>query len=141
MMTKFYDFINENSDSRVDHILDGILDKISDNGMDSLTQFEIEYLQAYKNGTQDEVLSKYNNDESDNRPPISHGDYSDENYTDEEIQEDVLEEYWDSLMDEEFNDFIDEYNIPDEAASTRWSRLSGQIKTLFRDFLIKRRYI
>jgi calcineurin-like phosphoesterase len=54
MMVKFNDFINENEE-----ISNYILDKITDKGIDSLTNNEKEFLNQYSKGKVDNLLSKH----------------------------------------------------------------------------------
>lgn len=131
-------------------LLDKILDKISDTGMNSLTKLEKEYLDKISSKKDKDFESEYydrNVSLTDEPEPEPGTEYKEETFTDsdtielEEVDEEMLEHFWSDLPDEHFRKFMFEYNIPNAAGGTRWSLLDGQIKTFFKTFLFDNGFI
>lgn len=128
-------------------VIDEILDKISDTGMDSLSDYEKDYLKSFKNKNEDEIDIEFREKkdeyiEPQNDPAIyDYDNYSDDDLLNDETDEEMLEDFWNSLPEEEFDEFIDRYNIPQEAGQTKWALLNGQIKTIFKNFLLDQGHI
>ena len=125
-------------------VIDKILDKIADTGMESLTDLEKDYLNKISSKSDKDFDAIYydRNASLANEPEKEPGtEYKEETYTDSgleepEIDEEMLEHFWTDLPDDEFRKFMAVYNIPNAAGGTRWNLLDGQIKTFFKQFLL-----
>jgi hypothetical protein len=134
--------------------LDDILDKMSKNGMDSLTELEKEFLHSFSDGTYKEVerklknkINKYKNilsyDPRDDDPEIykeigkSFGieDMSFKNWSDKEIEESKYEILWNELYDDDMNSFLKKYNLSDNINEYPWDKLPNSITKLFKQYI------
>lgn len=127
MITKFENFLYEfkNNDTP---ILNDIIDKLSKDGMDSLSNLEKEYLNNYSDINKREEIEgrMFGNNEPENSVDEIENSHDDENY---------YSGIWNNLRDEDIEDFIYSYNLPHDVANQSWDRLHISIRNKFKKFV------
>jgi len=145
-------------------ILDDILDKISQDGEKNLTSWEREYLASYSDShkiKQMEIekeekekniksLGSYDPRKDDTDFYKEMGDkfgIGDEmssymkNMSDDEYFQQKLSIMWDSLYEEDMDEFFMKYKIVNELIDKPWDKLPEKVKELFGKYLIWKGYI
>lgn len=124
MITKFDNFLYEFKNNKTP-LLDEIIDKMSEYGMESLSEIEKEYLNNYSNDNKREEIEDNiygNNEVDDNNPEDSE---EDKDYS----------SIWNNLRDEDFEDFVYSYNLPHDITTQSWDRLHISIRDKFKKFI------
>jgi hypothetical protein len=114
--------------------LDNLLDKISQSGYDSLTDWEKNYMNKFDTSLQHKMDAELNATEN---PDIDSKDTGEPINTNVEITDDKLKFLWDNLYDNDLDNFLGEYNIPPHYIETPWEKLSNDIKKHFQHFAVK----
>lgn len=145
-------------------ILDDILDKISEDGEKNLTSWEREYLASYSDTTKINKMEKEK--EERERKAKSLGSYDPreddtdfyknvggdfgmgeemddymKNMSDDQYFQDRLQVMWDSLYEEDMDEFFVKYKIVNELIDKPWDKLPEKVKELFGEFLLWKGYI
>ena len=134
--------------------LDDILDKISRNGMDSLTELEKEFLNKYNSGDYKEVEQKINNkidtyksimtydprqDDTDFYKeigkPFGIDNMNFDDWTEEEILDTKYSHLWDSLYDEDMDNFLFKHKLPNNYKEFPWHKLPEKSKEFFKKYV------
>jgi len=136
--------------------IDRILDKLSKDGMDSLTSIEKEFLNNYKSMTP-EQLDKYEADvkkreseygqilEYDPRTETDTTIFDEvgqqfginisfDDWSDEQIEDGKYNIIWDSMREEDIINFLDEYNLQSVIIEDPWDKLSSDIQDNFKNY-------
>ena len=125
-------------------VLDDILDKISKNGKSSLTDLEKDFLNNYGTNKQSSVENKlmkkdepYKDVLTDTqRNPESYDDFSDEDSGDYSDADDKkYKDLWMQLYDEDMDNFMRKYRLPEDIVQLPWNQLHNRIKTYFKNFI------
>jgi hypothetical protein len=134
--------------------LDEILDKISKDGMDSLTSLEKEFLDKFSNGDHKETEKKLKNKKNTYKSIMSYDpreddpeayreigqvfgieDMSFKNWSDKEIEDGKYGILWDQLYDEDMYSFLRKYNLPDNTNETPWDKLPKSVVKMFKEYI------
>ena len=110
--------------------LDNILDKISDNGMDSLTDLEREFLKKYNSGNYQDVEDKLTG--KNNQKSLSG---IDKDYTDVETADNKYAELWNLLYDEDMAVFTNTYRLPYDITEKPWNSLPKYVHGYFIEYV------
>lgn len=128
-------------------ILNDILDKISDKGMDSLTNIEKEYLSKYKDDKEknrlediikkgkEEFINKKEYDPREDKDFFNEIGIDFSDWSDDEIEEGRYAIMWDDLRDEYMIEFIEKSNLPEEIINKPWDHLHINIRNKFKEFI------
>lgn len=130
-------------------ILDDILDKISDVGEQQLTPWEREYLAAFGTGKQDEMEAERNKENTEDvnyATPFNQevgGDMDDymQNMNDAAELLDQVENFWDTISDDEVEEFFDKFSVYGDFHTKKWDELPPELQELFIKYLVQKGYI
>jgi hypothetical protein len=127
--------------------LDEILDKISTYGMKSLTPLELTFLKDYDNvdlknkinQSKNFIKSRIDYDpRKDDTDFYKKNNISFDDWSDEEIENSRYDILWNSLEEDDIEDFITKYKIA-IGNTESWDNLTDDIKNKFKKY-IKTRY-
>src|SRR5574343_1171215 len=120
-----------------DFYFDRILDKISKNGVKSLTKYEQEYLDKYSKGEHSEIRNEIEERESEYRAAFEYDPREDEfykdlsiklNWTDKEIEDGRYRIIWDGFDENDMLIFINDFSLDEKYATSSWEKLPDDIK-------------
>jgi hypothetical protein len=134
--------------------LDDILDKINLTGMDSLTELEKDFLNRFSKGNHKDVEKKIEDkkkvyrgisaydpreDDTDFYKEIGKqfgiDDMNFDDWSDEEILDGKYLQLWDQLYDEDMDNFLLRYKLPDNYKEYPWDKLPEKTKEFFKKYL------
>jgi len=135
-------------------VLDDILDKISKDGMDSLTDLEKDFLDKFGDNKHQQAETKIKEREKNYKGVLSYDPREDDtdfykeagkdfgidnmnfdDWSDEEIEDGKYSHLWDGLYDEDMDSFMRQYKIPEELSQMPWDKLPVKVKENFRKYI------
>ena len=135
-------------------VLDDILDKISKDGMDSLTDLEKDFLNKFGDNKHQQVENKIKEREKNYKGVLSYDPRKDDtdfyketgkefgiddmnfdDWSDEEIEDGKYSHLWDGLYDEDMDSFMRQYKIPEELSQMPWDKLPVKVKENFKKYI------
>lgn len=124
-----------------DFYFDRILDKISKNGVKSLTKYELEYLDKYSKGEHGAIRNEIEERENEYKAAFEYDPREDEFYkdlsiklkwTDEEIEDGRYRIIWDGFDENDMLIFINDFSLDEKYATSSWEKLPDDIKDKFK---------
>jgi molybdopterin converting factor small subunit len=114
-----------------DILLDNILDKINNDGINNLNELEKEYLNKYNKPEQFEIKNKILNNKDNNNLEILFENISNIDDYDE------IKYYWYSINDIKMYDFINSFELDENVSDYDWDDLNPEIQKYFEIFLFE----
>jgi hypothetical protein len=145
-------------------ILDDILDKISEDGEKNLTSWEKEYLASFGDENKRNQMEKEKKEKEKKSKSLGSYDprkddtdfyknigdefgMGDEmsdyikNMSDDDYIQNKIMIMWDSLYEEDMDEFFNKYKIMNEFIDKPWDELPEKVKELFGEYLLWKGYI